>query len=150
LAGNLKLPHEKMLQTACRAVYNLYTYPMANIREIKVVAVRGARDGQSGVVATWPPPPLGINVLWDDNTITTAQAGEITVPDEAAQLARHAAIESRVLQLSRMARPRLLAIMIEVARQRGATWLVGGPDTWSKDELVTGILDFEFAKKVAQ
>jgi hypothetical protein len=148
LAGNLKLPHEKMLQTACRVVYNLYTYLM-NIRAIQVTAIGGARHGQSGSVSTWPVPALGINVLWDDGTITAARPGEISVPDEAAQLARHAAVEARIGELSRKSRTKLLLIMTEVARQRGASWVVGGPGTWSKDELINGILEFEFAPKKA-
>jgi hypothetical protein len=121
-----------------------------NVREIKVVAVRGERDGQTGVVPTWPMPDGGINVLWEDGTITTASPGDIAAPDEAAQLARHAAIEARVIELSRMSKRKLLTIMTELARERGASWVIGGLGVWSADELTRGILDFEFAPELTR
>lgn len=119
-----------------------------NVRGIRVTAVVGERAGQSGYVSTWPMPEWGINVGWDDGTITTARHGEIIVPDEAAQLARHAAIETRLCQLGRMSKRDLLATMTGLARQHGASWAIGGPALWSKDELINGILDFEFQPQV--
>jgi hypothetical protein len=120
-----------------------------DIRGIKVEAVRGERDGQSGVVSAWPifDRQDWVNVQWEDGTITTAHPGEIIAPDEAAQLARHAAVEARVTQLARSPKRDLLAIVMQHARQRGASWAIGGPRLWSKDELINGILAFEFGKE---
>lgn len=118
-----------------------------DVRGIRVEAVRGERDGQAGYVSCWPIPEWGINVAWQDGTITTAQPGEIIVPDEAAQLARHAAVEARIQQLGRTSKRDLLTIIMRLARQRGASWLIGGPRLWSKDELINGILDFELAEQ---
>jgi hypothetical protein len=119
------------------------------IRGIKVEAVRGERDGQSGVVSVWPifDKQGWVNVAWDDGTISTAHPGEIIAPDEARQLARHAAVEARLRQLARTSKRDLLAIVMEHARQRGASWVIGGPRLWSKDELINGILAFEFGEE---
>jgi hypothetical protein len=123
-----------------------------NVRSIKVIAVRGERDGQTGYVSVWPifDKQDWVNVGWDDGTITTAHPGEIIAPDEAAQLARHAAVEARLRELDRTSKRGLLAIMTGLARQHGASWVIGGPASWSKDELISGILDFEFPAKVSQ
>jgi hypothetical protein len=119
-----------------------------DVRSIKVIAVRGERDGQTGYVSIWPifDKQDWVNVGWDDGTVTTAHAGEIIVPDEAAQLARHAAVEARIREIGRMSKPKLLAIITGLARQRGASWVIGGPAVWSKDELINGILEFEFGE----
>jgi hypothetical protein len=117
-----------------------------DVRGIKVEAVRGERDGQTGYVSVWPifDKQDWVNVGWDDGTITTAHPGDIIAPDEAAQLARHAAVEARLSQLARTSKRDLLAIVMQHARQRGASWAIGGPQLWSKDELINGILAFEF------
>ena len=119
-----------------------------NVRDIKVTAVRGERDGQTGAVSIWPifDRQDWVNVAWDDGTITTAHPGDIIAPDEARQLARHAAVEARLQQLDRMPKRDLLAIVMEHARQRGASWAIGGPRLWSKDELINGALRFEFGE----
>jgi hypothetical protein len=123
-----------------------------NVRGIKVTAVRGERDGQTGYVSIWPifDKQDWVNVGWDDGTITTAHPGEIIAPDEAAQVARHEAIEARIRQLDGTSKRGLLAIMTGLARQHGASWVTGGPAAWSKDELITGILDFEFPAEVTR
>jgi hypothetical protein len=121
-----------------------------DIRGFRVEAIRGERDGQTGYVSCWPMPEWGINVEWPDGTITTARAGDITMPDEAAQLARHAAVEARLQQLARMSKRDLLAVVTEHARQRGASWVIGGPQLWSKDELINGALAFEFGEEATQ
>jgi hypothetical protein len=123
-----------------------------DIRGFKVEAIRGERDGQTGYVSTWPifGQQDWINVAWEDGTLTTAHRGEIIAPDEAAQLARHAAVEARLRELARMSRRDLLAVVTEHARQRGASWVIGGPSTWSKDELINGILEFEFGEEATQ
>ena len=120
-----------------------------NVRDIKVIAVRGERDGQTGYVSIWPifGQQDWINVQWDDGTITTAHRGEIIAPDEAAQLARYAAVEARLSQLVRTSKRDLLAIVMQHARQRGASWAIGGPRLWSKDELINGVLAFEFGEE---
>ena len=117
-----------------------------NVSDIKVTAVQGDHAGQSGRVSCWPMPEWGINVGWEDGTITTARPGEIIAPDEAAQIARHAAVEARLRQLARTSRRGLLAIMMQLARQRGISWAIGGPSTYSKDELINGILASEFGE----
>jgi hypothetical protein len=119
-----------------------------NVRGIKVTAVRGERDGQTGYVSIWPifDKQDWVNVGWDDGTITTAHPGEIIAPDEAAQVARHEAIEARIRQLDGTSKRGLLAIMTGLARQHGASWAIGGPASWSKDELINGILAFEFGE----
>jgi hypothetical protein len=48
--------------------------------------------------------------------------------------------DARAVQLDRMARHRLAAII----REHGGTWVMGGPETWTKDELVAEILSAEF------
>jgi len=118
-----------------------------NVRDIKVRAVRGDHAGQTGGISCWPIPEWGVNVGWEDGTITTARPGEIVAPDEVAQIARHAAVEARLRQLARTSRRGLLAIMTGLARQRGASWVIGGPQSWSRDELINGILAFEFGEE---
>jgi hypothetical protein len=51
---------------------------------------------------------------------------------------------ARVTQLDRMAKYKLLAIVRQHAAERGASWVIGGPELWSKDELTADILRFEF------
>ncbi len=70
-------------------------------------------------------------------------------PDEAAQIARHAAVEARLRQLARTSRRGLLAIVMRHARQRGASWVLGGPASWTRDELINGVLAFEFGEEDA-
>lgn len=120
-----------------------------NVSDIKVTAVQGDHAGQSGRVSCWPMPEWGINVGWEDGTITTARPGEIIAPDEAAQIARHAAVEARLRQLARTSRRGLLAIVMRHARQRGASWVLGGPASWTRDELINGVLAFEFGEEDA-
>lgn len=48
--------------------------------------------------------------------------------------------DARAVQLDRMGRRRLVAIV----RDLGGMWILGGPEDWSKDELVTEILHAEF------
>ena len=119
-----------------------------SIRDIKVIAVRGERDGQSGAVSVWPIFHLQdwVNVAWGDGTISTAHRGDIIAPDEAAQLERHAAVETRLRELSRMPKRDLLTIVLQLARQRGASWAIGGPHLWSKEELLDGALRFQFGE----
>jgi hypothetical protein len=119
-----------------------------DVRDIKVTAVRGERDGQTGYVSVWPifDRQDWVNVGWDDGTITTAHPGDIIAPDEARQLERHAAVEARLHQLDRTSKRELLAIVMEHARQRGASWAIGGPQLWSKDELINAALAFEFGE----
>jgi len=121
-----------------------------DIRGIKVEAVRGERDGQSGFVSCWPVPEWGINVEWDDGVIETAQRGDIIAPDEGRQLERHAAVEARVHQLARASKRDLMTIVMQHARQRGRSWAIGGPATWSKDELINGALEFEFGEEATR
>ena len=122
-----------------------------NVRAIRVMAVRGERDGQTGYVSVWPifDRQDWVNVGWDDGTITTAHPGDIIAPDEANQLARHAAVEARLRQLDRTSKGDLLTIALGHARQRGASWAIGGPQLWSKDELINAILAFEFGESEA-
>ena len=119
-----------------------------DVRRIKVTAVRGERDGQTGYVSVWPifDRQDWVNVEWSDGVITTAHPGDIIAPDEDRQLARHAAVEARLGQLVRMSKRDLLAIVMKHARQRGASWAIGGPRLWSKGELINGILAFEFGE----
>ena len=119
---------------------------MPDPRDIKVLAISGNHTGQTGLVSIWPifGRQDWINVQWPDGTITTAHAGEIIAPDEAAQVARRTKVCERIAELSRMRKTALLTIITRLARERGASWLIGGPAYWSKDELITGILAFEF------
>jgi hypothetical protein len=119
-----------------------------DVRDIKVTAIRGEHDGQTGYVSVWPIFHLQdwVNVAWPDGTVTTAHPGDIIAPDEAAQIERHAAVEARVHQLARASKRDLLTIVMQHARQRRRSWAVGGPSTWSKDELINGALEFEFGE----
>lgn len=54
--------------------------------------------------------------------------------------------DDRAVQLDRTARHRLVAIVHE----HGGTWLMGGPESWSKDELVAEILRAEFPPEVTR
>jgi hypothetical protein len=65
----------------------------------------------------------------------------VTGPEPAA---RREARDRRVRELARLPKRELLAIVAEHARERGASWIVGGPQLWSRDELVNGVLAFEF------
>jgi hypothetical protein len=58
----------------------------------------------------------------------------------ATATAARTARDARAVQLDRTARHRLVAIV----REHGGTWLMGGPETWGKDELVAEILAAEF------
>jgi hypothetical protein len=122
-----------------------------DVRGIKVIAVRGERDGQAGYVSAWPifDRQDWVNVAWDDGTITTAHPGEIIAPDEGRQLARLNAVGVRLYLLDRMSKRDLLAIVMEHARERGASWAIGGPALWSRDELVNSILEFEFRSEAS-
>jgi hypothetical protein len=51
---------------------------------------------------------------------------------------------ARVRQLWRMPKRDLIAIVAERARERGASWLIGGPPLWSKDELLSAVIRFEW------
>jgi hypothetical protein len=119
-----------------------------DIRSIKVEAVRGERDGQAGSVWVWPifDKQDWVNVAWDDGTITTAHPGEIIAPDEDRQLARHAAVEARLCQLARTSKRNLLTTLMQHARHHGASRAIGGPQLWSRDELINGILAVEFGE----
>src|ERR1035438_5486425 len=90
-----------------------------SIRDIKVIAVRGERDGQSGAVSVWPIFHLQdwVNVAWGDGTISTAHRGDIIAPDEAAQLERHAAVETRLRELSRTPKRALPVMDLPLNRQ---------------------------------
>lgn len=50
--------------------------------------------------------------------------------------------DARAVELARMAHQRLVVL----ARELGGPWLLGGPELWSKDELVTEILRAEFPR----
>lgn len=117
-----------------------------DVRGFRVTGVRGEHDGQGGTVAVWPifDRQDWVNVGWDDGSISTAHPGDITVPDEARQIARHAEVEARLTQLNRTPKRDLLTLISRLARERGTAWAVGGPAGWSKDELMRGILRFEF------
>jgi len=60
---------------------------------------------------------------------------------DAARPAR-TALDARAVQLDRTARHQLAAIV----REHGGTWLVGAPESWTKDELVAEILRAEAAQ----
>jgi hypothetical protein len=49
----------------------------------------------------------------------------------------------RINELSKMGKARLLEIMSDHAKRHGARWIIGGPQFWSKDELIDGIMEFE-------
>jgi hypothetical protein len=55
-----------------------------------------------------------------------------------------AAYDARAVQLDRMAKHNLLTIVRQHAAERGAPWVFGGPELWSKDELIADILRSEF------
>jgi hypothetical protein len=55
-----------------------------------------------------------------------------------------AARDARAAELARLGKAALLALMTERATERGASWVLGGPVLWSKDELVDGILALEY------
>jgi hypothetical protein len=119
-----------------------------HIRDIRVIAVRGEHDGQSGAVSIWPifDRQDWVNVAWEDGTISTAHPGDIIAPDEARQIEHHAAVEARLREFDRMPKRELLAIVMKHARQRGASWGIGGPRLWTRDELINGALAFEFGE----
>lgn len=50
--------------------------------------------------------------------------------------------DARAVQLSRMARARL----VDLVTEQGGVWILGGPPTWDKDELVTELLRTEFGQ----
>jgi hypothetical protein len=52
---------------------------------------------------------------------------------------------ARIGELAQMPKSRLLEIMTEQAKRHGATWVIGGPALWSRDELIDGIMEFERA-----
>lgn len=58
--------------------------------------------------------------------------------------ARRQARDRRVRELARMPKRELQAVVTGRARERGGRWVIGGPQLWSKDELINGILAFEF------
>jgi hypothetical protein len=72
-------------------------------------------------------------------------ARELGSESESAAAARRIR-DARAVQLDRMARHRLVAIV----REHGGTWLMGGPETWTKDELVAEILSAEFPPEVTR
>lgn len=49
----------------------------------------------------------------------------------------------RISELSKMSKARLLEIIRDHAKRHGARWIIGGPQLWSKDELIDGIMEFE-------
>lgn len=122
---------------------------MSDPRDIRVTGIKGEHTGDTGVVSFWPifDRQDWVNVLWSDGSISSAHAGEIIAPDEAVQIARRTKANTRISELSRMRKPALLTIITRLARKRGASWLIGGPAYWSKDELISGILAFEFPEK---
>jgi hypothetical protein len=61
-------------------------------------------------------------------------------------LVNPAAWDARAVQLDRMARAKLVTL----ARQSGGRWLMGGPEGWTKDELVAEILSAEFPPEVTR
>lgn len=82
----------------------------------------------------------------DPRSYDSAQAWEIMrdrpKPPAASIVTRiaDAVRDARAVELDRMARHRLVAIV----REHGGMWVTGGPECWSKDELVTEILSAEF------
>lgn len=123
---------------------------MRDVRDIEVIGIKGAHDGDTGVVSFWPifDQQDWVNVLWSDGTITTAQPGDIMVPDEPEQIERRNQIQKRITELARLNKPTLLTIMTRICTQHGVSYVIGGPRTWSKDELITGILNLEFKTSV--
>lgn len=119
---------------------------MTDVRDIRVIGTSGDHDGDTGVVSVWPifDRQDWVNVLWSDGTVASAGPGEIAVPDEAKQLTRKACVEKRIIALSRMSKRTLVITAERLARERGSSWLYGGPAAWSKDELITHILNEEF------
>lgn len=70
------------------------------------------------------------------NVLLDVQAERYWRAIRAARTAR----DARAVQLDRMARHHLVAIV----RECGGAWLMGGPETWDKSELVDEILRAEF------
>lgn len=52
--------------------------------------------------------------------------------------------DARARQLNRMPKRDLVAIIMQRARERGASWLIGGPAVMSKDELIWAVLRWEW------
>jgi hypothetical protein len=119
---------------------------MRDVRDIAVIGIKGLHDGDTGVVSIWPvfDRQDWVNVLWSDGTITTAHPGDIMVPDEAEQIERRNRVQQRITELSRMSKPALLTVMTRLSFQNKVIYVLGGPRMWSKDELITGILNLEF------
>jgi len=51
--------------------------------------------------------------------------------------------DARVKILSKMSRQQLALMVTRLARKQGSRWLIGGPNSWSNDELIGYILDNE-------
>lgn len=45
-----------------------------------------------------------------------------------------------IQELYRMRKPELLAIVNDDAKQKGRRWVLGGPEHWSKDDLISHIV----------
>ena len=60
----------------------------------------------------------------------------IQIPDKAKW-------DARVKVLSKMSRQQLALMVTQHARKQGDRWLVGGPNAWSRDELIGYILECE-------
>ena len=51
--------------------------------------------------------------------------------------------DARVKILSKMSRQQLALMVTRLARKQGDQWLIGGPNSWSRDELINYILECE-------
>jgi hypothetical protein len=60
----------------------------------------------------------------------------ITIPDKSAW-------DARVKQISKWPKQQLRFTVYDLASAAGRSWVMGGPQEWSKDELISFILDAE-------
>jgi hypothetical protein len=44
-----------------------------------------------------------------------------------------------ILDICRMKKPKLVRMVKDAAAKRGQSWLIGGPDDWSRDELIAAL-----------
>lgn len=49
----------------------------------------------------------------------------------------------RIKELSAMSKTKLLDLFKQLAKTYNIAWIIGGPQLWTKDELIDGIMEFE-------
>lgn len=53
-------------------------------------------------------------------------------------------MDRRVIELTHTRKADLIRLVRDRARREGGRWLIGGPEVWSKDELISDVIRHEF------